>query len=238
MDIQVSVAKISRFAAGENSDTLEVVERPSGGFSVVLADGQTAGQGARSISMLVVRKVIGLLAEGVRDGSAAQAASDSLFTEHNGQAACTLNIASVDFQTGTLVLTRNNPAPVFVSLRGKVDCLGGNSTPLGNARGIKPAISEIPVESGLTVVLFTDGLTQAGQRHGRSMDVCTLLQAMLEDQEPSAQELADALLQHALALENNRPADDISVVVLNVMPHQGSDVRRMNVHIPFKPVVE
>jgi hypothetical protein len=52
-----------------------VVERPNGGLSVVLADGQSSGRGAKAISLLVVRKVIGLLAEGVRDGAAARAAS-------------------------------------------------------------------------------------------------------------------------------------------------------------------
>ena len=44
--------------------------------SVVLADGQTSGRGAKAVSILVVRKVISLLAEGVRDGAAARAASD------------------------------------------------------------------------------------------------------------------------------------------------------------------
>ena len=75
--------------------------------SVVLADGQTSGRGAKAVSQLVVRKVIGLLAEGVRDGAAARAASDALYTEKQGKVICTLNIASVDLHSGTIVLARN-----------------------------------------------------------------------------------------------------------------------------------
>ena len=112
MEIQIAVAKTNKYAVSESGDTLETVERPNGGMSVVLADGQTSGRGAKTISAMVVRKVISLLAEGVRDGAAARAASDHLYTERYGKVSATLNILSADLQTGTLVITRNNPSPV------------------------------------------------------------------------------------------------------------------------------
>ena len=55
MEIQIAVAKINKYAVSESGDTLEVVERPNGGLSVVLADGQSSGRGAKAISMMVVR---------------------------------------------------------------------------------------------------------------------------------------------------------------------------------------
>src|SRR5512144_762363 len=121
MEIQIAVAKVSKYAVSESGDTLEVVERPNGGLSVVLADGQTSGRGAKALSQMVVRKVIGLLAEGVRDGAAARAASDALFTERQGKVISTLNIASIDLSSGTIVLTRNNPAPMFICVNDRID---------------------------------------------------------------------------------------------------------------------
>ena len=50
MEIQIGIAKINKYASSESGDTLEVVERPNGGLSVVLADGQTSGRGAKVIS--------------------------------------------------------------------------------------------------------------------------------------------------------------------------------------------
>jgi hypothetical protein len=85
MEICVGISKVRKYAVSESGDTAEVVERPNGGLSVVLADGQSSGRGAKTISTLVVRKVISLLAEGVRDGAAARAASDYLFTERGGK---------------------------------------------------------------------------------------------------------------------------------------------------------
>jgi serine phosphatase RsbU (regulator of sigma subunit) len=234
MEVQIAVAKTNKYAVTESGDTLEVVERPNGGVSVVLADGQTSGRGAKVISMLVVRKVIALLAEGVRDGAAARAASDALYTEKQGKVISTLNIISVDLQTGTVVLTRNNPAPFFIARNEQVDCISTPSSEIGISRSIRPVISELPVEPGLTLVVFTDGLVHAGERVGRPMDVCTSLRAMLDDQDPSPQEIADSLLAEAVHLDNNRPCDDISVVVLKVLKRHGDDVRRMTVRLPIQ----
>ena len=233
MEVQIAVAKTNKYAVTESGDTLEVVERPNGGLSVVLADGQTSGRGAKAVSMLVVRKVIGLLAEGVRDGAAARAASDSLYTDKQGKVSSTLNIISIDLHTGTVVLTRNNPASYIVARGEQVDFISTDSSPIGVSRSTRPVISEIPVEPGLVIVIYTDGLVHAGDRAGRPMDILTSFKAMLEEQDPPPQAIADSLLAQAVALDESRPVDDISVVVLKVMKRRGDDVRRMTVRLPI-----
>ena len=233
MEVQIAVAKVNKYASLESGDTLEVTERPNGGLSVVLADGQTSGRGAKAVSMMVVRKVIGLLAEGVRDGAAARAASDALYTDKNAKVSCTLNIASIDLETNTIVLSRNNPSPIFICHNDQIDCMDAESSPLGVRRDIRPVITEVELQPGLIIVLYTDGLTHAGKRRGQPMDVCNAIQAMLEDQDPAPQELADSLLAHAVNLDEGRPADDVSVVVLKVQTINGDTVRRMSVRLPL-----
>jgi serine phosphatase RsbU (regulator of sigma subunit) len=234
MEVQIAVAKVNKYATSESGDTLEVVERPNGGLSVVLADGQTSGWGAKAVSQMVVRKVIGLLAEGVRDGAAARAASDALFTDKRGKVICTLNIASIDLHSGTIVLTRNNPSPMFICRSEKIDRIASESIPLGTSRDVRPVITEIAIQTGLTIIIYTDGLVHAGERRGHPMNTFELLTSMLEDQDPTPQEIADALLAHAVHLDENRPADDISVLVLKVVPRNGDNVRRMSVRLPLE----
>jgi serine phosphatase RsbU (regulator of sigma subunit) len=233
MEVCVGIAKIRKYAASESGDTVEVVERPKGGLSVVLADGQSSGRGAKWISTLVVRKVITLLAEGVRDGAAARAASDSLYTERNGKVSSTLNILSVDNQTKTLVITRNNPAPVMIANNEDISILDETSLPIGLYRGTRPVINELGLEVGLTTVVYTDGIVHAGSRYGDSIDIVTCLQALLEDEDPSPQLIADSLLENAINLDRGRPADDISVVVLRVMGRTDDQARRMTVRLPL-----
>jgi serine phosphatase RsbU (regulator of sigma subunit) len=183
---------------------------------------------------MVVRKVMSLLAEGVRDGAAARAASDKLFTEKNGKVSSTLNILSVDLQTKTIVLARNNETPMYVVHGETIECLNEDSKSIGTARNVKPLITEIPLEAGMTVVVYTDGLVHAGERRGTPMDVGTTLRGLLEDSDPAPQAVADALLAQAMRLDDNRPVDDISVVVLRVLPLRGDEVRRMSVRLPIQ----
>ncbi|MCB0117894.1 MAG: SpoIIE family protein phosphatase [Anaerolineales bacterium] len=233
MEIQFAVAKINKYAVSESGDTLEVVERPTGGISVVLADGQTSGRGAKAVSMMVVRKVISLIAEGVRDGAAARAASDALFTDKAGKVTCTLNIASVDMHSKTIVLTRNNPAPMYICRGDIIEANSEESISLGTSRNVRPIITELNIEPGLTIVIFSDGISHAGERRGEPMDVRHTIRSVMEDQDPTPQELADALLAQAVRLDDNRPADDVSVLVLRVLSRRGDDVRRMTVRLPI-----
>jgi serine phosphatase RsbU (regulator of sigma subunit) len=232
MEIQIGIAKINKYASSESGDTLEAVERPNGGVSVVLSDGQTSGRGAKAISSMAVRKVISLLADGVRDGAAARAASDYLYTERNGKVSACLNILSADLQTGTLVITRNNPSPVFIAQKDQIECLSGESIPIGTSRNIRPAISEFQLQEGTTAVVYTDGLVHAGDRYGQFLDICTLLKAILEDQEPSSQDIADTLLTEAIRIDQGRPNDDMSVVVLRVVSGVDDQIRRMTIRLP------
>lgn len=233
MEIQIAVAKINKYAVSESGDTLEVIERPTGGLSVVLADGQTSGRGAKAVSMMVVRKVISLIAEGVRDGAAARAASDALFTERAGKVTCTLNIASVDLHSKTIVLARNNPAPMYVCRGEEIEAHTEESISLGTSRNVRPIITELSIEPELTIIIFSDGISHAGERRGTPLDVRHTLRSMLEDQDPTPQQLADTLLAEAVRLDDNRPADDVSVLVLRVSPRDGDDVRRMAVRLPI-----
>lgn len=234
MEVEIAVAKVPKYATSDSGDTVEITERPNGGVSVVMADGQSSGKGAKAVSSMVVRKVISLLSEGVRDGAAARAASDYLYTERRGKVSATLNILSVDMQTHTLVITRNNPAPVVLGCDDDLKMLDEESIPVGLYRDTRPLICEVPLEVGMTVLVFTDGLVHAGSRTGESLDVCTNLCALLDEQEPTAQCIADSLLDHAIKLDRGRPVDDTSIVVLRVMKNRGNGVRRMHVRVPLE----
>ena len=238
MEIQFAVSKISKWASRESGDTLEMIERPHGGLSMVLVDGQMSGRSAKAISNVVARKAIQLLGEGVRDGAAARAAHDYLYTYRNGKVSATLNILSVDTQTRTIVISRNNEAPVLVrtTTEGFYQ-LDAESKAVGVHRNTKPVIAEVPIEAGTVVVAFTDGLRHAGSLSGkgRSYDPFTAFQEMAEDGILEAGAICDRLLAEAMAMDDGRPRDDISVIAIAVLESQeGDDVRRQFVRMTLQ----
>ena len=247
LDIQIAVAKVAKYASSESGDTVEVVERPHGGISIVVSDGQRSGRSAKAISNIVARKAMSLIAEGVRDGAVARATHDYLRTHRGGKVSAELVIASVDLVTETLVLSRNSRCPVLVQNEGDSEWLDEKSDAIGIYRNTKPNIVELPLLPGLTAVVFTDGIWSAGHRSGGAMDVAGA--ANLDEGSPhegsphegrdsegksSAQEIADRVLKAALALDQGRPGDDSTVLVVKVGTHQREQkIRRMEISLPI-----
>lgn len=235
MEAQFAVAKISKYAMRESGDTLEMIERPHGGLSFVLVDGQRSGRSAKVISNVVARKAIQLLGEGVRDGAAARAAHDYLYTYRGGKVSATLNILSVDTYTRTFVISRNSDVPVLVHTPEKgLYLLDEPSERIGFHRHTRPVITELPIENGTIIVLFTDGLRHAGSLSGRQRyDPYRAMACLLADGVISPSVIANTLLGEAVAMDDGRPRDDISVLAVSVLPRQGDEVRRMEVRLPL-----
>ncbi len=235
MEIEVAVAKVGKWATSQSGDTLEMIERPQGGFSFVLVDGQRSGQAAKAISNLVARKVISELAEGVRDGAAARAGHDYLYTYKGGKVSATLNILSVDLVTDTLVLSRNSRCPIVVFIPGEgMKLLDEPVRPIGVGRGTKPSITELPLEADTLAIVYTDGLERAGSWSSPVFDVPEAVKGLVNQGETTAQLVADALLGQALALEDGRPRDDISVLVLHITDRASeNEVRHLLLRVPL-----
>ena len=153
MQLNVAVAKVGKYATSESGDTFEMIERPGGGLSFVLVDGQHSGRGAKTISNVVARKAISLLAEGVRDGAVARAAHDYLFNYRQGKVSATLNIVSVDLTTQTIVLARNNHCPTIVVRSSGLRLLDQPSNPVGIYARTKPNMTELPLGAEMGIIV-------------------------------------------------------------------------------------
>ena len=233
--VEVAAAKVSKWATGESGDTLEMIERPHGGISFVLVDGQRSGRAAKAISNLVARKAISELAEGVRDGAAARAAHDYLYTFKKGKVTATLNMLSVDLVSNTLVLSRNSRCPVLIRTPDKgLQVLDKPADAVGVRRRVKPRITELPLLVGTLALMYTDGLERAGAVSTPVFDVEENVRELIEGDVLDAREFVDRLLDRALALDRGRPRDDISLLALRIVERdRGDRVRRLSVDLPL-----
>ncbi|HHX64072.1 MAG TPA: SpoIIE family protein phosphatase [Chloroflexi bacterium] len=234
MEVQVGAAKVAKYATSESGDTLEIIERPHGGISMVMVDGQRSGRSAKIISNIAARKAISLLGEGVRDGAAIRATHDYLRTHRGGQVSAELQVVSVDLVSRTLVISRNSRCPTLTVQEGELRVLDESSEPIGIYPNTKPVITELPLTAGTYVVAYTDGLNLAEQAaDGGAFIYRSVLDAAAAG--APAQVLADTLLNDALQAEKGRPRDDISVLVVAVLPNGSeSGIRRFSARLPVR----
>jgi serine phosphatase RsbU (regulator of sigma subunit) len=241
LDIQIAATKINKYASRESGDTLEVVERPTvpGGFTLVLADGQGSGRAAKTLSNLVVNHCLNLLKSGTRDSAVAESASDHLYAYRYGQVSATLNLVSVDFSTQMLLVSRNNPHPVYlVRPNGEFVTLGTESIPIGLYPRTRPVLHEEPLAQGLWTIAFTDGIIGAGQKYNTKFDLPELIKHLVSKPDITAQTCADVILAEAIKLDKNRPVDDMSVAVIYISLLKANDSesipRRLSLSIAFE----
>lgn len=234
MLVDLAIAKSEKYASRESGDTVELVERPSGGFSVVMIDGQGSGRAAKTLSLLLSSKAVALLKEGVRDGVVARATHDYLFAFRHGQVSATLDMLSVDLKTRSIVVTRNAQAPMLMRDAAGCQVVPIDSAPIGLYQWTKPTVREFPIERGLKILLFTDGVPHSGLRRGAlPLDFQQLAELVFEDDAP-AQEIADRTLKFAVERDSGRPSDDIAVVSLVIREStQPALIRRMQAQIPL-----
>lgn len=230
--IDVGVAKTEKYASRESGDTVELVERPSGGFSVVMIDGQGSGKAAKTLSLLLSSKAVALLKEGVRDGVVARATHDYLFAFRHGQVSATLDLLSIDLKTRTIVVTRNAETPMIFAHGGTITAIRSESGPIGRYRWTKPTVTELPMRAGTDILLCTDGIAHSGRRAVlEPFDFAAYGRTYLA-QGTNAQELADALLKSAVERDGGRPADDMAVVALSLREGESHvSVRRLQMQV-------
>lgn len=234
LEVNAAVAKVGKYGTSESGDTVEIIERPRGGMSLVMADGQRSGRSAKAISNLVVHKAIALLAEGVRDGAVARATHDALLAQRGGQVSAELVMVSVDLVTHTLVVSRNSRCPCILMCGGALTWLDNPADAVGVHLNTKPSITQYPLDPVTTLLVFSDGVWAAGARTGERMDLPMLLQRVDPDGCTAAEDLADAVLAEALRLDQQRPHDDATVAVVKVRAQpELSLVRRLALHFPI-----
>ncbi len=219
-------------ALGESGDTIELVERPLGGLSLILADGQGSGPAARRIARLVAMKAVSLLADGSRDGAVARAVQDMLYTAREGRVTATLAILSADLHTQTAVIARNSPCAVVVRQEGVVFRIEGGAEVIGTYRRTRPAITELPLVPDLVVATYSDGIVHAGRQWGKSLDWEALDEELLALDVVHLGTWVQSVLDRALALDRGRPGDDMSVMAFGLVEDERPPLRWLRASIP------
>jgi serine phosphatase RsbU (regulator of sigma subunit) len=233
--LEISVSKSDKYGVSPGGDTVEITERPNGGVSVVMSDGQGSGAPGKAISSLVASKAITLIADGARDGAVARAVHDALYARRRGQVSATLTMVSADTDQEELVISRNSNCPVLLfEGEGEQALFDDETIPIGTRRMIKPHIVQLPLKVPRTVLAFTDGVLAAGRGSGKPVTIEELTGFGASIAQLPAADISRRLLDWALEKDEGRPADDISVVALRILPlDEGPAVREMSVRYPL-----
>lgn len=234
MEVRIGIAKTNKYAMSECGDSVETAERPQGGISVILADGQGSGKPAKLTSSLVVNKAVSLITDGARDGAVARSVHDFLYVIKNGKVSSTLTILSADLDTQTAVFCRNSNCPVLVKQDYGIDIYDEEIPSIGVHKRMKPLVHEMPLNEGMILLSYSDGIQAAGRKRGKTFDLKYILRLLTDYQAQDVDFIARSILEYALELDDYRPGDDMTVALLGVAPQENDSlIRRMSLVYPY-----
>ena len=218
MEIKVGIARTSKYAMDYCGDSCDIAERPHGGISAVIADGQGNGLAAHHTSSWVVNKAVSLIADGTRDGAVARAVHDYLYAMKDRKVSCTLTVLSAEVETETVVISRNSNCPVIVWTEEYETVYDEAVGPIGVNSHMKPLMYQVPFAPGMMVVSYTDGVQAAGKKRGRTtVDFEKIMKIIRENHASEAEYVARSILEYALELDHAQAGDDMTVVVLGIV---------------------
>ena len=208
MEVKIGLAKTAKYATGICGDSCDIAERPHGGISAIIADGQGNGLAAHHTSSWVVNKAVSLISDGARDGAVARAVHDYLYAMKDKKVSCTLTVLSADLDTETLVISRNSNCPVIVKTEEYETVYDEDVSPIGVNRHMKPLMYELPLTPGLVV--------------------------RKNDPEDAAY-IAKSIMEYALSLDQEKASDDMTVVVMGITGGSPSEpkIEQFEVTYPY-----
>lgn len=229
----MGVAKVGKYATGVSGDSVEVVERPRGGVSVIIVDGQGHGRAAKRTSHMIATKASSLIEDGARDGAVMRVINDHLYAFRDGQVSATATMLTADLDHRCLVVSRNSNSPVIIGCPDGAHSLDSPVDPIGVRRLIKPAITHLELVEDTVLIGFTDGVIHAGRYGGGETFSFEWVYDRLDAGTP-VQDLADEILDYSIYLDGGKPKDDMVVAVLTVVEKPNTlGIRRMSVSYPF-----
>jgi PAS domain S-box-containing protein len=213
-------------AAGElnevGGDFYDVFERRGGGWAFEIGDVSGKGAEAAAVTALARHTVRTASLQPASPRELLETLNEALLVQRAGSEFCTVCLAglSLDAAAGRGRLTvalGGHPPALVLRADGSVEALGEPGTLLGVFRD--PELHEVDTEllSGDTLLLYTDGVTEAGPA-GAEIGEDGLAELLAEMRGMSPDEIVDAVEQAAVAAQDGKPRDDIALVAFALGP--------------------
>ena len=192
-------------------DTVKIARDGRGHQILIISDGMGRGSRAALDGAMGAGLLSRLLSAGFGFDAALKVVNSALLVKSNEESLATLDCACVDLFTGRCAFYKAGAPRSYVLRHGRLTRCELASMPAGILRGITFAKRTAVLGAGDTVVLLSDGITDA--------DAVGLEALLCRFQSQDQQELADTVLAYAKAHTPADRRDDMSVIVARLLPN-------------------
>ncbi|MDP4099193.1 stage II sporulation protein E [Paenibacillus sp. P96] len=197
-----------------SGDSFSTVELGNGTFAVSLSDGMGNGERARQESSTALNILEQLLQSGMDERLAIKSVNSVLLLRSPEEMYATVDMALIDQYSAKTTFMKIGSTPSFIKRGNEVIPISASNLPIGIIQDIDIDLITIQLQPGDILIMMTDGVFDApGHAVNKELWMKRLI---LELDEDSPQEMADALLEKVLREQQHQIHDDMTVVVSQV----------------------
>lgn len=209
LDAAFGLASTKKFGSDKSGDTHSLVKIDEGKFMVCLSDGMGSGSVANKTSGTAISLIESFYKAGI-DGDSVLGIVNKILAIGTDESFSAMDILSVNLFNLSCDFIKIGSPSSYVITEQSIRIVDGNSLPLGILDDLKPTSLSVPLDEGTTVLMVTDGISDA---FGSSTDVINYLKGL---KSLNPQKLADDVLNYALSQENGRARDDMTAVCVRI----------------------
>lgn len=205
------VARMAKAGEEVSGDTFSCLSLPNGELLLALSDGMGSGEEALEESQVVIELLEQMTEAGFSKVSALKLINSLYMPESEETSFATADVVVLNLYQGICQFIKNGAAATWLRRGDVVERIEGQALPVGVLQEADPYLNKTEIYSGDYVIMMTDGIVDAFE--GREQELEELL---WQENIVNPQELAEHILEEAVARCGGYAKDDMSVVAAGV----------------------
>ena len=160
LSAQAGCAAAAMAKSPSNGDAM-AIRRVGHELLLILSDGMGSGVAAHRESQCAVAMYGELISIGFGEEDAVRSINELLYSRNTDELYATLDAIRIDLSTGEATILKQSAPPAFLIRNGRIRPLYAEAPPLGILKETSVGIRKTRLSAGDTLVLMTDGLSDA-----------------------------------------------------------------------------
>lgn len=198
-----------------SGDSFSIMKLEHGEVVIALSDGMGTGKEAADESETVLALLDQLLEAGFKTETAVRLINSNLVLKADKQIFSTIDLGTINLYTGMCEFVKIGAASTFIKRNNWVETISSTTLPIGMFKAVDYDCVTKKLYEGDIVIMVTDGVLDCLQAEEKE----SYMEKMIMDiRSNNPQEIANRILDHALAQRNYIPADDMTVIAVGIWP--------------------
>ncbi len=207
-----SLSKDGNIISGDSYTHMDIGD---GKYMIALSDGMGKGKRAYEESSVTIGILEKMMESKIDEEITIDTINNLLLLKSSDEIFSTIDLTLIDLKDGNLESVKMGACPSFIKrAKGGVEVISSSSLPVGILSEIKMDRDERRIKEGDFVILVSDGIIDAGK--DKELGENWLYTVIEKIDKINPKEMAKAILEEALKLQDNTIQDDMTVMVTKI----------------------